>query len=105
MKMVRQGDILLMSASEQITETAQKIETVNDRIVVALGEVTGHSHTIDGSTATMYRDEVLNREWLVVDTDTEMVHQEHAPVTIEQGTWLVVRQREYQRGTVRNVLD
>ena len=100
----RQGDILFVKQDEKPSGNIIPRDPHN-RIVVAEGEATGHAHAIHEENVTMYRDEVLDRAWVVVDGTADVVHEEHDTVTLDAGTWTVVYQRQYVRGQVRRVLD
>lgn len=100
----RQGDILFIKLDEKPSGDIIPRDPQN-RLVVAEGEATGHAHAIHEETATLYWDDVLNRAWVVVDDTADVVHEEHEPVTLDMGVWMVVYQRQYIRGEVRRVLD
>lgn len=100
---VRQGDVYLV----RVAAAKRKLTNVpaeHGRLILARGEVTGHHHSVDAGVATLSLDEggVM---FLTVAELTEVQHQEHAPVPIEQGTYRVVRQREYTPEALRNVAD
>lgn len=101
--MIRQGDVLLVPAT--IPETATKIRKDKRRgIVLAEGEATGHAHTIASRAATAYRGG--NGDLFVVLAQTAKVqHQEHEAVELQPGTYRVVRQREWNAGEARRVID
>lgn len=100
--MFRQGDVMLVRVNA-LPENAQKTKPGQRGVVLAEGEVTGHAHTMSADTTTMYT--ALQREWVVVETDTDLTHEEHDALTIPAGIWRVVHQREYDAGEVRRVLD
>ena len=72
--------------------------------MLAEGEATGHRHaTYD--RVTMFRDDALAREipaglylghLRVTDGSAVVVHDEHAPLTLREGTYRVRRQRELE---------
>lgn len=96
--MYRQGDILLVPLGKRIPEQALPV----DGNVVALGEATGHSHVIEGDGQVLKAwGEVL----VVAGTQTTLTHQEHTDITIPEGTYRVIRQREFTPGGSRNVAD
>lgn len=105
-------------------------EIVGFPIVLALGEVTGHSHQVIGIgvdtdlvPAAQFFEEPDGRRVLLVDRPCQLVHQEHGliqldpakPVQVRQGdvlltplgngAWEVIRQREYSPQEIRNVAD
>ena len=43
--------------------------------------------------------------YLDVTDTTQVVHEEHGPLTLDPGLWLVVRQREYHPEAIRTVAD
>jgi hypothetical protein len=54
-KQYRQGDVLIERVSK-IPSSAKKQKS-GPRVILALGEVTGHHHSFDGGTVTEYADE------------------------------------------------
>lgn len=99
----RQGDLLIVrDDTVEINLPEQKTEC--GRIVLAYGEVTGHAHVFD-SDAVMYAQEVGEGGVLVVNREGKLVHEEHAPINLDKGKYRVIRQREYRRGEIVNVLD
>ena len=102
-EMLRQGDILLVRVDEDdhdarmcMKDDWQVHAEPGEGIIVAAGEVTGHHHRIRGRGVRMYRRN--NSSYIRVGRTIQprqMTHEEHQPVTLEQGTYKVVRQREY----------
>jgi hypothetical protein len=74
-------------------------------LVLAEGEVTGHSHRIaEPGAAELYqkgRDVYLR---VLADAAT-LIHQEHGPVSLPRGDYRVWRQREYSPSEIRVVRD
>lgn len=100
MKMYRQGDILLIATDKK----RHTLGPVQDRKVLAEGEVTGHLHEIQGDKATLYGD---SPETLLLEVAelSELTHDEHSTILIEPGFYRVVRQREYTPEGERMVID
>jgi hypothetical protein len=82
-------------------------------IVVAEGELTGHRHAFHDAV-TMFRDEALARDiagqlyigHVRVETpQARLLHEEHAPIALTQGTWRIRRQREMEPKDVRLIAD
>lgn len=98
MQPLRQGDVLLIPTSEPTTGT--KLE----HLTLAEGEVTGHRHRISQGEAELYeRDGTL---YLRVFSPTALLtHEEHKPITVPQGDWMVRIQREYEPQGLRYVAD
>lgn len=96
-KLLRQGDVLLKpidSIPSGATETEERI--------LARGETTGHSHKLTGK-AKVYNN---NGQLLVLaEQGVKLVHEEHKQIEIPQGTYEVVRQREYNPIAERQVSD
>jgi hypothetical protein len=103
----RQGDVLIERV-DSVPTGAQK-QVRSRRIVLAEGEATGHSHTLEFGTID---DDPA--DWWKVGTDEKIVrvgpgarvsHQEHATIPLPPGIYRVRRQREYTPQEVRNVAD
>jgi hypothetical protein len=56
MRQFRQGDVLLC-AVDDIPVTAMPVSSDGDRVIVALGELTGHAHVFAAHEARLFRDE------------------------------------------------
>lgn len=101
MKPLRQGDVLLTPASGLKTP---KLRQKLPHLVLAEGEVTGHRHRISEGVAELYqRDQTLYLK--VLSETATLTHEEHQPIQIPQGTWMVRTQREYQPQGWRYVSD
>jgi len=98
------GDVILIRI-DSIPEKATKVPRVGGRIVLREGEHTGHAHTIEADTATMFSLE--DAFFLKVDADVKVFHQEHATGTIEPGVYevRVVQERDHLSRMTRRVLD
>jgi len=103
--MYRQGDVYLQRI-QGLPENAVQKER-NGRLVLAEGEATGHAHAIADQAATLFGILEDGQEQLFLRADGEVVlrHEEHAPITIEEGLYRVVHQREYSPEAVRRVID
>jgi hypothetical protein len=96
----RHGDVLVQSV-ERIPVDAKK----RPHLVLAEGEMTGHSHRIaEAGSAELLQTGVDMYLRVVADTAT-LVHQEHGPVILPKGTYRVWRQREYSPREIRIVRD
>jgi hypothetical protein len=87
----RQGDIYI-EAVRTIPAGAIK----KDDLVLAEGEVTGHSHRVrDFRSAVVYAigDELFVN---VTAERAEIVHEEHGTIELNRGIYRVWRQREYE---------
>lgn len=96
----RQGDLLFVRQEALPVDTALKQRPTN---VILEGETTGHAHRL---AAGAVLDAPDGQIWLEVKAPkTQVVHEEHGPITLDQGAWLVVRQREYAPEAPRVVID
>ncbi len=114
--LIRQGDVLLIPVDPDVGTNGEGPEErhvqrrVDGRVVLAEGEATGHAHAVLDEHAHLEvqhfgesRAVWLNRRvWdesrtlLVVEGEAAtLVHEEHAPLTVPPGSYLVRRQREY----------
>jgi hypothetical protein len=103
-EMFAQGDLLIERVAD--IEPSGTILTTDaaGAVVLAEGEATGHRHAIY-DRVTMFRDDALAREipaglylghLKVTDGSAVVVHDEHAPLTLREGTYRVRRQRELE---------
>jgi len=94
--MFRQGDILFLWAAE--SQPTDEVTPTHNSVEIAQGEATGHHHVAQGqSLSTMLSiDEVVNR--LNAPHGCRIVHEEHAPLELPPGNYIVRRQREYVYG-------
>lgn len=92
---LQQGDVILESTDEKPegAEVARK----NGQLVLAEGEVTGHSHTIDAKDAKMFETSMKNAMdfLLVLKSPTTIRHQEHKAIKVPAGKWKIRRVKEY----------
>jgi hypothetical protein len=94
----RQGDLLFIQQ-----DTRPKIDlTTRQSDVIVAGEATGHSHRLTAGTILEAPGGTL---YLEITQTTQVIHEEHGPITLDPGLWLVVRQREYSPEAIRTVLD
>ncbi|MEV5652044.1 hypothetical protein AB0L57_27685 [Nocardia sp. NPDC052254] len=106
--MFRQGDVLIVPMAEQsvpqaVTEAPGKPRDARGRMVLALGEVTGHAHAIVAPGRLIHTGG--DGAVLHLPEGGRLVHEEHAAIGLPKGWYRVVRQREYLPGAVRVVAD
>ena len=97
----RHGDVLVATLDEPIPTEA----VLQPHTTLAKGEITGHSHRIaEPQTARLW-------EWsgtlfleVLAETAT-LIHEEHKPITLPQGTYKVWMQREYSPAQILRVID
>ena len=101
-KAYRQGDVLLVLRK---AVTIQPDAKILNHLVLAEGEVTGHSHKIDQRGADLF--DQAGKKFLKVTAaqGAKLIHDEHGPQTLPIGEYEVIIQREYEPTGWRNVAD
>lgn len=106
--MYRQGDVLIVPVPEEsvpasAVAAAGEPRDARGRMVLALGEVTGHAHALvaPGKLVRQSADRVL----LHLPEGGRLSHEEHAPIPLPRGWYRIVRQREYTPSAIRIVAD
>ena len=97
----RHGDVAFIKAKPD-----KKLTKKQDK-KVALGEVTGHSHQFKGDGVTVLIDKV-NPDWglgLIVESPSEITHEEHNPIPFEPGEYIVRHQRTFSDIGIFKILD
>lgn len=90
---IRQGDILFEKIDE-IDSNKQVLDTKT----VALGEVTGHSHSFSKQSQVLLSkkvDEDVPTQLVVLDESAQLTHQEHLAINIPQGVYRIRREQSY----------
>lgn len=102
---MRQGDILFVRSEVKPTGEVKR----HAQLTVALGEATGHHHTLYPLTSRMLANELAdaapanfieeflqgNKRFVRLDTAWLLRHQEHHELRIEPGTYEIITEREY----------
>ncbi len=101
--MYRQGDVLLIPVASLPTG-ARAAARENGRIVLALGEATGHAHAIATPDVQLF-ERGAERFIEVRAATAVLAHEEHGAIEIPAGTYRVVTQREYAPEEIRRVQD
>ena len=92
-----QGDVSLIKGVSEIPDGLKFNHIPKEGLTVALGEVSGHHHTIiaDKNAVISYA-EYLNEWYLKIEKGSAMItHQEHAPITMLPGVYFVGKQWEF----------
>lgn len=117
--MFRQGDVLLIPVSE-IPEGFKSRK--DKKVILAYGEVSGHHHRFDCGTVTAFykegddftmaggtalRGSRTDVEFISVPSaGASLVHEEHDAISVGEGSYKIIRQREYDMMEgVRRVAD
>lgn len=97
--MYRQGDLLFVATDEIPNDAKEQKDGV-----IARGETTGHMHRIsDGARAALMM--AAGMAYVRAMQEADIVHDEHATITLPVGDYQVVRQREYTPDGWRQVAD
>lgn len=95
----RHGDVLVQGVST-LPEAHSR-----PGVTLARGEVTGHSHRFaDAATVQLYTTGTDTYVQVLADS-AELIHEEHATITLPRGFYRVWMQREYSPEAIRRVLD
>ena len=84
----RQGDILLISIESLPENLKEKDKTI------AEGETHGHSHKFTSEQVQVFEDDSGN-QFVEIQQESKLIHEEHAELAISEGTYFVVQQREF----------
>lgn len=108
--MYRQGDVLIVPVADDavpshVTRAPKEPRDARGRMVLALGEVTGHAHAVVGPGELVREPGAFGPLLLHLPEGGRVVHEEHAAITLPKGWFRVIRQREYVPGSVRIVAD
>jgi hypothetical protein len=106
--MFRQGDVLVVpiDAAGMPGNLVAAPRDRRGRMVLALGEATGHAHVVTGDrVALLCPPDEPDRLFLDIAGYGRLGHEEHGPIPLPAGTYQVIRQREYFPGAIRPVSD
>ena len=96
-------------AEEELPEYAARLpeepRDAHGRMVLALGEVTERAHAVVGPGRLLRGPGSSGSALLHLPSGGRVVHEEHAPISLPEGWYRVVRQREYIPDSVRMVAD
>ena len=106
----RQGDVIIVKVDPKQVNLGKEIVRDNGRVILAYGEVTGHSHAIADDGVVFFesidpKDAVLGTRFLQIANAAILKHNEHDPIELDAGTYEIRIQREYIPGGIRNVAD
>ncbi len=106
MDQYRQGDIYIFAA-EELPGDLMPVKREGGRIILALGETTGHAHAILDRGADLFESVTLEDRFLQVlaEGGVDLVHEEHSGIHLPAGNYVVRRQREYSPEAIRQVAD
>lgn len=101
MKNYRHGDVIVKQV-ESIP--AEAVEQKSKKLVLAEGEVTGHSHQISAGVAQLFRYE--DKVYLRVTSEiAALTHEEHHKIELPTGDYEVEIQQDYEPSGWQKVVD
>lgn len=119
-KQYRQGDVFIEAVAESVSGR-KRLDDGKGSVVLALGEVTGHSHRVESPHAALYLEQATTSQpdlvalglggGLIPDRLLELkepatvIHEEHGSISLDAGTYRVRIQKEYSPAEPRNVAD
>lgn len=103
----RQGDVILEIVAAIPRGKQKRLSAEDGRLVLAHGEVTGHSHGVLASNGEAELVELIDEieRYLVVWRQTPLVHEEHGDIDLPPGIYHVRIQRQYQPDGIQRVTD
>jgi hypothetical protein len=107
MGVIRQGDVLLVRV-KAIPEDATEQKIEGHKVVLALGEMTGHHHRfefLDKTHNVKLHVAAGGARYVNVMSPSDLLHEEHSTARIPAGAWLVPNQVEYTPEELRRVAD
>ena len=103
---LRQGDVCLI-AVDAIPEEAKAQKIKGKKVILALGEATGHHHRFEFMN-TDHNVKLFHgggARYLEVERPAELLHEEHSTVQVPAGKYLLPVQTEYSPAELRQVAD
>jgi len=106
-----QGDILIVAMGiipriDRNISKLQQAEPQSGRLILALGEATGHHHSLPHLRGvTLFRDLSNVPVAFATEAPVPLDHQEHTTINFAAGKFNVIRQRNYHAGMARRVAD
>lgn len=98
-KQFRHGDVLVVS----VDSIPKDAKVLKGRQWIALGEKTGHHHSVDLVDSLFQTED--GKLYLKATKRTTLRHQEHKPIILEPGCYLVGVKRAYVAGSWTSVRD
>lgn len=93
MPQYRQGDVYLIPVTSKGADL-RAVPRDAGRVILAYGEVTGHAHAILERDAVLWETPGGSRI-LAVESEADLVHDEHDTIRLPAGLYEVRRQREW----------
>ena len=105
-KYYQQGDVVMIKI-ERVPNEAKPLTSGTAPVVVQEGEHTGHAHRFLSHNGNVQTFGNGDTKFLRVLENSTITHEEHLPITIEQGDYEVriVRQKDPFSKVVSRVID
>jgi hypothetical protein len=104
MRCIRQGDVIFIPV-----KIKPENDTRHEQLTVALGEATGHHHTLYGihPGATIHEWNKDSKRFIKLDKEFSLKHQEHHEIIVPPGTYEIGMEQEYDPFTnvLKKVVD
>tara|TARA_R100000951_G_scaffold112807_1_gene113753 strand:- start:14972 stop:15304 length:333 start_codon:yes stop_codon:yes gene_type:complete len=103
----RQGDVLCIPIDAIPTDKKLVPLDPKARVTLALGEATGHHHTLSEGSVEGWSNgiEALAEYFEVTSREAVLTHQEHDAITLPKGVYERVIQTEYTPEKIVRVAD
>lgn len=102
MNIFRHGDLLI----KEIVKLPKELKKAQNN-VLALGEVTGHSHRLNVNQICVFENKE-NQKFLDLKQTISLIHEEHNEIQIPKGNYIIIHEREYDpfsEEKIRQVMD
>jgi hypothetical protein len=107
LEVLRQGDVCLVSV-RAIPKDAIEQKIKGRKLILALGEATGHHHRFEVLDKTQNIKLFVaagGARYLDVSAPSDLLHEEHSTARVPAGKWLLPQQTEYSPQELRRVAD
>lgn len=107
MSVIRQGDVALVRV-KVIPADAVEQKITGRKLILALGEATGHHHRfefVDQTQSIKLYVAHGGARYIDVSAPSDLLHEEHSTARVPAGKWLLPSQVEYTPQELRRVQD
>lgn len=101
--MYRHGDLLIVPGKAK-TSPASQFTSVKSAILER-GETTGHAHVLESKTPFETHKLGGNVIGFDLKSPAKLKHEEHETITIPEGEYYIIRQKEFTDNDERTVRD
>lgn len=93
---IRQGDVMLLEI-DKLPKDAKEVEPVNGKLILALGEATGHHHRFEQTENVrcfVSNDNNVEHRFYVIENRLVIEHEEHSPLEVDRPLYEQIYQYE-----------